>query len=64
MTPTPRDSLPDRSNSLRAYEQCGPDCESEYRCSCGECESNCVCAHEEHARCPDALDQFHSKTED
>lgn len=34
---------------------CGSECESEYRCSCGRCHANCVCAlGPESARCDDA----------
>lgn len=40
-----------------AFRHCGPECESELRCSCGECQSNCVCALEDDARCPDAIDE-------
>lgn len=41
-------------SSAPCYQRCGPDCESDYPCSCGECQSNCVCARGDSARCPDA----------
>jgi hypothetical protein len=35
-------------------DPCTPDCDAEYRCSCGRCQPNCVCALGDPAQCPDA----------
>jgi hypothetical protein len=49
VSPTTQGAVEDRV-------QCGPDCrrEDNLRCSCDQCQDNCVCAlGSDEARCPD-----------
>lgn len=57
LSPAQPARIPPAQSDAVTYRRCGVECKAEYRCSCGECQPNCVCAlgHAD-ARCPEAVD--------